>query len=69
MAGLNNRLAFLVDKVCYYDDDEGDDDGDGDHCDDGDGHWTDNDGTDYKEDHILYQQVMRGEIEKRRLTR
>ena len=67
MAGLNNRLAFLVDKVRYYDDDEGDDDGD--HCDDGDGHWNDNDGTDYKEDHILYQQVMRGEIEKRRLTR
>ena len=59
MAGLNNRLAFLVDKVRYYHDDKGD----------GDGHWTDNDGTDYKEDHILYQQVMRGEIEKRRLTR
>ena len=52
LAGLNNRLAFLVDKVRYYHDDEGDDDGD--HCGDGDGHWNDNDGTDNKEDHILY---------------
>ena len=51
MAGLNNRLAFLVDKVHNNDDDEGD--GDGDHCDDGDGHWNDNDGTDYTEDHIM----------------